>query len=63
MNAAPAQCHCCQCEIENVEFIAQFLGVRFPVCADCAEGITNGLEVLKREGVTGEYLGKCPDNE
>jgi len=58
MNAAPAQCYCCREEIESVKWIATFEAVKRPVCRDCADGISNGLDILKREGVTGEHLGQ-----
>ena len=44
-------------------YSATFYGEQQFICPDCAEGIHNGLEILTGLGVSGEFLGTCPDNQ
>jgi len=60
MNGITLKCQTCGEVMGHVALLDKTLGV---VCGDCAKGIKDGMEILKREGVSGVYLGACGDNE
>ena len=67
MNTTPTPCYCCNDPIErkvgDPQLVARFEGGLMDVCEDCATGIYGGIETLKINGVVGEHLGPCGDNE
>jgi hypothetical protein len=56
------KCHCCGEDIaeSDKKLCATFNGRVKSVCADCGQGIFNGLQILRDVGVDNEYL---PDDE
>ena len=58
-------CYTCNEEIppDSKRYVGTFYGHPKDVCFDCAVGIHNGNEILQKLGVSGEWMGKCPDNE
>lgn len=49
-------CYTCGDDLDCSPYFGTFEGKPRNVCRDCAEGISNGSEILRANGVHGEYL-------
>lgn len=50
------QCYTCGDDLGHSPYFATFEGITRNICRDCAEGIAKGSEILRQNGVHGEYL-------
>jgi len=58
MSATATCCYVCHDDMQSAFFVSVFDGHPRPVCIDCADGITDGLRILKSLNVTGETEDK-----
>jgi len=58
MSTTTTACYICKDDMDKIFYFALFDGGQKPICIDCADGITNGLQILTLVGVTGETQDK-----